>query len=300
MPAPVIAGLPVGTHDPVTGPDQGQRIARARSTGGADCFIVARPLGKLPVGDGGPERDVSEHPLCTALETGSGEIHRAAELSELPGEKGPQLRGGGFGTGVVAKRADQFGGSGFGGEREIDEPVRGEIDGDRADWGINSAMSESAHASQRYAPGSAQETAKRCGSLFDMDRPAVRDAALLILRTIVGVVFVAHGYDRMFLTGITETTGQFSAWGIPQPQLSAYLVTGVELLGGALLVLGLLTTFIAGALLLVVGAAGYFVHLTEGFFVADNGVEFVAVLAAALLIVIVFGPGRASLDGALT
>lgn len=133
-----------------------------------------------------------------------------------------------------------------------------------------------------------------------MDRPAVRDATLLILRTVLGVVFVAHGYDRLFLTGITETTGQFSAWGVPQPRVSAYLVTGVELLGGALLVLGLLATFVAGALLLVVAAAGYFVHMTEGFFVAHNGIEFVAVLTAALLVIIVFGPGRASLDGALS
>lgn len=132
-----------------------------------------------------------------------------------------------------------------------------------------------------------------------MDRPAVRDAALLLLRTVIGVVFVAHGYDRLFLTGLTETTGQFSAWNVPQPVLSAYVVTGVELLGGALLVIGLLTTLVAGALLLLVAAAGYFVHLTQGFFVTEGGIEFVAVLAVALFVIIVFGPGRASLDGVL-
>lgn len=132
-----------------------------------------------------------------------------------------------------------------------------------------------------------------------MDRPAVRDAALLLLRTVIGVVFVAHGYDRLFLTGLTETTGQFSAWNVPQPALSAYVVTGVELLGGALLVIGLLTTLVAGALLLLVAAAGYFVHLTQGFFVTEGGIEFVAVLAVALFVIIVFGPGRASLDGVL-
>ncbi|AWB82294.1 hypothetical protein C3B44_07965 [Corynebacterium yudongzhengii] len=132
-----------------------------------------------------------------------------------------------------------------------------------------------------------------------MDKPVVRDASLLILRLVLGIIFVAHGYDKIFLTGLVETTGQFSAWGVPQPQLSAYLVAGVELIGGALMVLGLLTTFVAGILLLVVAAAGYFVHLPNGLFVADNGIEFVAVLAAALLAIVVFGPGRASVDGAL-
>ncbi|WP_442903823.1 DoxX family membrane protein, partial [Gilvimarinus sp. 1_MG-2023] len=47
-----------------------------------------------------------------------------------------------------------------------------------------------------------------------MNRPAVRDAALLIFRAVLGIIFVAHGVDKMFFAGMDETTGQFSAWGI--------------------------------------------------------------------------------------
>ena len=133
-----------------------------------------------------------------------------------------------------------------------------------------------------------------------MDKPAVRDAALLLLRIVLGTVFVAHGWDKLMITGLTETTGQFSAWGVPQPQLSAWLVMIVEMLGGALLVVGLLTTFIAGLLALLMIAAVWFVHLDAGFFTSTGGFEFPAVVLAALIIIVVFGSGRVSLDGVLT
>lgn len=132
-----------------------------------------------------------------------------------------------------------------------------------------------------------------------MDRPVVRDAALLVLRVVLGGVFIAHGVDKFYLTGIVKTTGQFSALGIPQPKLSAYLAAAAETLGGALLVIGLLTTFIASALALLMMAALYFVHLNQGFFVTGGGFEYVLVLIVSLLMIVVFGSGRASVDGIL-
>lgn len=133
-----------------------------------------------------------------------------------------------------------------------------------------------------------------------MDKPVVRDAALLIFRVVLGIIFVAHGWEKLFISGITQTTGQFSAWGVPQPTLSVWIAAVAELLGGAFLVVGLLTTFVAGALALLITAAIYFVHLGTGFFVADNGVEFPLLIIASLMIIVVFGSGRASIDGVLT
>lgn len=133
-----------------------------------------------------------------------------------------------------------------------------------------------------------------------MNRPAVRDFALLILRIVLGAVFVAHGYRRWFQTGMAETANQFAQWGVPQPRLSAYLAGSVELIGGSLLIIGLLTTLVAGALALLAAAAAYFVHLGNGFFAEAGGVEYPVVLAVSLLIVVVFGAGRVSLDGVLT
>ena len=133
-----------------------------------------------------------------------------------------------------------------------------------------------------------------------MNRPAVRDFALLVLRLVLGAVFVAHGYNHWFEMGMAETGRQFAALGVPQPQLSAYLTGTVELIGGAFLAVGLLTTITASLLALIVLAAGYFVHLDNGFFIEAGGVEYTLVLAAALFIITVFGTGRVSLDGVLT
>ena len=133
-----------------------------------------------------------------------------------------------------------------------------------------------------------------------MNRPAVRDFALLVLRLVLGAVFVAHGYNHWFEMGMAETGRQFAALGVPQPQLSAYLTGTVELIGGAFLAVGLLTTITASLLALLALAAGYFVHLDNGFFIEAGGVEYTLVLAAALFIITVFGTGRASLDGVLT
>ena len=133
-----------------------------------------------------------------------------------------------------------------------------------------------------------------------MDKPAVRDAALLVFRAVLGIIFVAHGVDKMFMTGMDETIGQFSAWGVPQPQISAYLAAIGEMIGGAFLVIGLLTTLVAGALALLAACALYFVHLDNGLFATDSGIEYPAVLVVSLLMVVVFGAGRASLDGVLS
>ncbi|MCS4490006.1 DoxX family protein [Corynebacterium sp. ES2794-CONJ1] len=133
-----------------------------------------------------------------------------------------------------------------------------------------------------------------------MDRPVVRDIALAIFRLVLGVIFVAHGYQKLFIQGIDEIAGQFSASAIPQPKLSAYIAAIAELGGGALLVIGLLTTVVAGALALLMAAAFYFVHLGSGFFASSGGFEYVLLLIVSLMVVVVFGAGRLSVDWFLT
>ncbi|WP_018018024.1 DoxX family protein [Corynebacterium capitovis] len=132
-----------------------------------------------------------------------------------------------------------------------------------------------------------------------MNRPAVRDFTLLVLRLVVGAVFVAHGYRRWFETGMSASAAQLAEAGVPQPALSSYLAGACELVGGSLLIIGLLTTLVAAVLFLLTAAAAYFVHLGHGFFVETGGIEYPVVLAAALLVVVVFGSGRASLDGVM-
>lgn len=129
-----------------------------------------------------------------------------------------------------------------------------------------------------------------------MDRPFIRETALLLLRLVLGVVFIAHGWDMMFITGPVETAGGFSAMGVPNAKFSAYAAGITELVGGGLLILGFLSTIVAAILILLMCGATFFAHFGKGFFVSDGGPEFVLVLIAALIIVVVFGAGRVSLD----
>ena len=69
--------------------------------------------------------------------------------------------------------------------------------------------------------------------------PINTDAALLILRVVLGIIMVYHGWPK--LTNLGGTIQGFTGMGIPLPALSAVLATVAEFGGGLLLLLGVLT-----------------------------------------------------------
>ena len=85
----------------------------------------------------------------------------------------------------------------------------------------------------------------------------------------------------------------------PAPGLSAYFATFVELVGGAALIIGLLTPVVAVLLILDMLGAFFIVHAGSGVFVADGGYELVLALGVGLLLVAVYGAGRFSADAIL-
>ncbi|GLB64189.1 hypothetical protein NCCP2495_20680 [Dietzia sp. NCCP-2495] len=125
------------------------------------------------------------------------------------------------------------------------------------------------------------------------------DAAILLARVGLGVVFVAHGWQKFFTLGVTRVGEQFATYGVPQPFVTAAIVAGVELVAGIALVAGILTP-LAGILLGVdMAGAFYFVHATNGPFVTQNGWELVVALGVGALLVAAVGAGRFSVDRAL-
>ncbi len=71
---------------------------------------------------------------------------------------------------------------------------------------------------------------------------AWRDEALLILRLVLGVVFVMHGYDKLFGEfGVAGFAGFLTKLSVPLPLFFAWVVSLVEFLGGIGVLLGVLT-----------------------------------------------------------
>ncbi|XRQ02318.1 DoxX family protein [Actinomadura welshii] len=129
--------------------------------------------------------------------------------------------------------------------------------------------------------------------------PALTDAGLLIGRLAVGVIFIAHGWQKLTDTGHAGVAASFDKLGIPLPGLSAHFATWVELLGGAALIAGVLVP-VAGLLIaMVMGGAFWYVHMDNGLYSREGGYEYVLVLGAVALLFALVGAGRFSLDAVL-
>lgn len=128
-----------------------------------------------------------------------------------------------------------------------------------------------------------------------------RSTGSLILRLTLGVIFIAHGAQKLFgwFGGYgLEATGQWMASVGLEPGFLMALAAGlVEFGGGVALIFGVLTRLSALALAGAMAIALFAVHLPNGFFMATNGYEFALALLAASVSLVFTGAGRASLDG---
>ena len=119
--------------------------------------------------------------------------------------------------------------------------------------------------------------------------------SLALLRVVLGVIFLYHGYFKLFVTGgFTGTVGFFQAIGIPAPIFSALVVSVVEFVGGALLILGLLTRWASVVLFIEMLVAFFKVHWQQGFFISQTayGYEFVLLILACLVVMAASGAGK--------
>lgn len=125
--------------------------------------------------------------------------------------------------------------------------------------------------------------------------PLNLDLALLVLRVVLGIILLAHGWPKV--TNFGGTTEFFAGIGVPLPALSVLFATVAELGGGILLLVGALTD-IAGLLFAIdiLGAIVFF-HAKNGFSVSNDGVEWPLALLAMALAIALAGPGRFSVGG---
>jgi putative oxidoreductase len=126
---------------------------------------------------------------------------------------------------------------------------------------------------------------------------------LLIIRLVVGLLFVGHGAQKLFGWfggyGIKGTGGWFESIGI-KPGVTMALLAGLtELIGGTLFTVGLLTPLagimIAGTMVMAIVK----VHATNGLWATENGYEYNLILIAVTIGVALTGAGQYALDAFL-
>ncbi|MCC4284088.1 MULTISPECIES: DoxX family protein [Marinobacter] len=122
----------------------------------------------------------------------------------------------------------------------------------------------------------------------------------LALRIPVGIIFVAHGAQKLFgwFGGYgLEGTGQWlDSIGLSPGYLMALLAGGTEFLGGLALIIGLLVRPASAALAFAMLIAIFSAHFQNGLFMSNNGYEFALALLAASVSLLFSGAGHASVD----
>lgn len=125
----------------------------------------------------------------------------------------------------------------------------------------------------------------------------------LALRLPVGIIFMAHGAQKLFgLFGGygLEGTGQWMASiGLEPGYLMALLAGSGEFFGGLALLIGLLVRPAALVTAFTMVMAILTVHIGNGLFMSNNGYEFGLALLAATVSLAITGGGNLSADKAL-
>lgn len=127
----------------------------------------------------------------------------------------------------------------------------------------------------------------------------MENLALLVLRLVIGGLFVGHGAQKLFGWfgghGLAGTGQFFEAIGIRPGRQMALLAGASEVLGGLLLIAGLwlpvAALLIGGAMLVAIAR----VHGKNGIWVTNNGYEYNLVLLVAVVALALLGPGAYSL-----
>lgn len=137
------------------------------------------------------------------------------------------------------------------------------------------------------------------------DRRGTQDLGLMLLRWAVGALLVAHGLQKAFGwwggPGLDGFQDSLTAMGFKYADMLTYIATGAQILAGVLLILGLFTPL---------AAAGALAYLLNGLLVEattahnearlsdflTDGHEYKVILIAAVVAIILAGPGRYGLD----
>jgi len=143
---------------------------------------------------------------------------------------------------------------------------------------------------------------KRVYDLFERAAASLQSGLLLVIRLYWGWQLFESGVGKF--RNIDKVVEFFGSLGMPAPEVTARLISGLELVGGALLFLGLFSRPIA--LILTGNMLGAYITADREAFVSflsdpdkfQGAAPFIYLLVS--LIVLIFGPGSLSLDGVIS
>jgi putative oxidoreductase len=129
------------------------------------------------------------------------------------------------------------------------------------------------------------------------------DIGLLLLRLVTGLTLAAHGAQKLFGwfggLGVSSTAQFFEVLGFRPGRRHALMAGLVEIVGGLILALGLITPFAAATIVSVMLVGAVSVHVKNGFFAQNGGYEYALLLGVAASTLAFTGPGSLSLDALL-
>lgn len=126
----------------------------------------------------------------------------------------------------------------------------------------------------------------------------------VFVRLALAISLVVSGVGKVFnlgpkAFGIEGFAGYLAGLGVPAPGVLAWVVGGIELVGGLLILVGLLTRVSAALAAVTMAAATVLAHAPNGFVVSEGGFEYTLALTLIAASLVCSGPGALSVERAV-
>ena len=131
-----------------------------------------------------------------------------------------------------------------------------------------------------------------------MNKSMMIDFAILCLRVGLGVIFTAHGMQKLFGafggSGVSGFADSLKGMGFTPALFWAWVAALAEGLGGLFLLLGITPRISAGLIAIIMLVAIVKVHGPKGFFSMQGGCEYQFLILMTSVAIIIAGAGRFS------